>query len=167
MSLPLPFLHANHRFRFIGGVDLVSVWCDSAVAECYVSPDRVHLYASPDTLGQAFAFDLMIQPYRARELRECVEKLYKVAREAGSTTTWCLSNHDVCTRTRRALLYSELEDRRTDHLSWSRGNRSSATQPATLSPPPQNPSSKTHRTSTPGRTSCSRIGGGTVIIRGG
>jgi alpha-glucosidase len=60
-----------------------------------VSPDRVHLYASPETLGQAFAFECTKQSYHATSLRQTIDELYHVAREAGSTTTWVLSSHDV------------------------------------------------------------------------
>lgn len=68
---------------------------DSAVGEIFVSHDRVPLYASPEGLGQAFAFDIQKEAYDATAMRKTIDGLYNTARGAGSTTTWVLSNHDV------------------------------------------------------------------------
>lgn len=72
--------------------------CDSphrAVGEIAVSQDRVGVYASPDGLGQAFAFDILKESYHAESYIKTIKKLYDTARSTGSTTTWVLSNHDV------------------------------------------------------------------------
>ena len=57
--------------------------------------DRVPLYASPEGLGQAFAFEIQKEAYDAESMRKTIDDLYYTARKAGSTTTWVLSNHDV------------------------------------------------------------------------
>lgn len=65
------------------------------MGEVFVSHDRVPLYASPEGLGQAFAFDIQKEAYDATAMRKTIDGLYNTARGAGSTTTWVLSNHDV------------------------------------------------------------------------
>ena len=60
-----------------------------------MSLDRVPLYASPEGLGQAFAFDISKQAYNAPAFRKTIEALYQTAQGSGSMTTWVLSNHDV------------------------------------------------------------------------
>ncbi|KAK8861758.1 hypothetical protein IAR55_002581 [Kwoniella newhampshirensis] len=66
-----------------------------AVAECWVAPDRKHLYASSDGLGQAFSFDILLCNYDADEYRRCIKHSLKGSAITGSSTTWVLSNHDV------------------------------------------------------------------------
>ena len=68
---------------------------DSAVAECWVAPDRKHLYAAADGLGQAFSFDMLLCNFDAERYRQCIETSLEGARRARSSTTWVLSNHDV------------------------------------------------------------------------
>ncbi|WWC85989.1 uncharacterized protein L201_000860 [Kwoniella dendrophila CBS 6074] len=65
-----------------------------AVAECWVAPDRKPLYASSEGLGQAFSFDIMLCNFNAKEFRDCITHSLKDSQEAGSSTTWVLSNHD-------------------------------------------------------------------------
>ena len=72
------------------------------MGEILVSLDRVPLYASPDGLGQAFAFDIQKEAFNAKAYRKIMDGLYHTAKKAGSTTTWVLSNHDV--RGRKARL---------------------------------------------------------------
>ena len=60
-----------------------------------VSHDRVPLYASPEGLGQVFAFDIQKEAYDAAAFKGIIDGLYNTARNAGTTTTWVLSNHDV------------------------------------------------------------------------
>ena len=67
----------------------------SAVAECWVAPDRKHLYASSEGLGQAFSFDMLMSAYDAKEYKETITNSLKFANETGSSTTWVFSNHDV------------------------------------------------------------------------
>jgi alpha-glucosidase len=66
-----------------------------AVGEIAVSQDRVGVYASPEGLGQAFAFDILKESYHADSYIKTIKKLYGTARSTGSTTTWVLSSHDV------------------------------------------------------------------------
>ena len=67
------------------------------MGEVLVSHDRVPLFASPEGLGQAFAFDMQMEAYNAPAYRKTIDSLYHTACAAGSTTTWVLSNHDVRT----------------------------------------------------------------------
>jgi alpha-glucosidase len=67
----------------------------TAVAEAWVDPSRIHLYARPESLGQAFNFDLLEASFHASEFRRIVTD--NLARTVGSasSSTWVLSNHDV------------------------------------------------------------------------
>ncbi|WP_091183450.1 glycoside hydrolase family 13 protein [Microlunatus flavus] len=67
----------------------------TAVAEAFSAPERRALYARPTELGQAFNFDLLKADFDAAEFREVVEFCLAQAAEAGSSSTWVLSNHDV------------------------------------------------------------------------
>jgi alpha-glucosidase len=66
-----------------------------AVAEAWVEPERQHLYAAPDGLGQVFNFDLLKSNFSAAEFREVIARNIAQAFESGSSNTWVLSNHDV------------------------------------------------------------------------
>ncbi|SIT67527.1 alpha-glucosidase [Microbacterium sp. RU33B] len=67
----------------------------TAVAEAWVASDRVPLYASPSSLGQAFNFDLLQSDFDAAEFRDVVTHNLELASRSGSSSTWVLSNHDV------------------------------------------------------------------------
>ncbi|MFJ4036445.1 glycoside hydrolase family 13 protein [Microbacterium sp. NPDC090007] len=67
----------------------------TAVAEAWVHPSRVPLYASADSLGQSFNFDLLEADFDAGQFRRIVADNLALATESGSSTTWVLSNHDV------------------------------------------------------------------------
>ncbi|KAL7420666.1 alpha-glucosidase maltase [Cryptotrichosporon argae] len=67
----------------------------TAVAECWVAPDRKPLYASADGLGQAFSFDILVCNFDADEYKKCIDESLRDSAAAGSSTTWVLSNHDV------------------------------------------------------------------------
>lgn len=67
----------------------------TAVAEAWVDRSRVPLYASADSLGQAFNFDLLEADFDASQFREVVTENLELARASGSSSTWVLSNHDV------------------------------------------------------------------------
>jgi alpha-glucosidase len=67
----------------------------SAVAEVWVPPSRRPRYARPESLGQAFNFDLLRAPWDAGEFTEVITENLELARESGATSTWVLSNHDV------------------------------------------------------------------------
>jgi alpha-glucosidase len=67
----------------------------SAVAEAWAPPARLPLYARPDELGQAFEFDLVLEPWSAPAFRATIQTALDRAREAGASSTWVLSNHDI------------------------------------------------------------------------
>ncbi|MCI1832019.1 MAG: glycoside hydrolase family 13 protein [Bifidobacterium sp.] len=66
-----------------------------AIAEAWVAPEHQHLYASEKELGQVFNFEFAKANWCPQELRTAIVKGLDCAREAGSTTTWVMSNHDV------------------------------------------------------------------------
>jgi len=67
----------------------------SAVAEAWVDKARVPLYASRESLGQAFNFDLLQADFAADQFRRVVQDNLELAAASGSSSTWVLSNHDV------------------------------------------------------------------------
>ncbi len=66
-----------------------------AVAEAWVAPSRRARYASPDGLGQAFNFDLLMADFDAAAFRRIVEDNLALVAESGASSTWVFSNHDV------------------------------------------------------------------------
>ena len=67
----------------------------TAVAEAWVARDRRQQYASAESLGQAFNFDLLQADFDAGQFRAIVADNLELAQSSGSSTTWVLSNHDV------------------------------------------------------------------------
>jgi alpha-glucosidase len=67
----------------------------TAVAEAWVDRSRIPLYASAESLGQAFNFDLLEADFDAEQFRGIVAANLELAASSGSSTTWVLSNHDV------------------------------------------------------------------------
>jgi len=67
----------------------------TAVAEAWVAADRVPRYASPESLGQAFNFDLLEADFDAAQFQRIVTDNLALAARSGSSSTWVLSNHDV------------------------------------------------------------------------
>lgn len=67
----------------------------SAVAEAWVHPSRVPLYARPESLGQSFNFDLVLADFDADQFRRVITDGLALAAQSGSSSTWVLSNHDV------------------------------------------------------------------------
>lgn len=67
----------------------------TAVAEAWVHPTRIHLYARPESLGQAFNFDLLVADFDAAQFRSIIADNLALAAQSGSSSTWVLSNHDV------------------------------------------------------------------------
>jgi len=65
-----------------------------AVAEAWGKPESIHRYASPDELGQAFNFDLLLAEFDATTYREIVTRNLKAATTYGSSSTWVFANHD-------------------------------------------------------------------------
>ncbi len=75
-----------------------------AVAEAVVPTHRRPRYASAEGLGQAFNFDLLEADFDPGQFRAVVEQNLDLARSAGSTSTWVLSNHDQVRHTSRYAL---------------------------------------------------------------
>ncbi len=67
----------------------------TAVAEAWVHPSRVPLYARPESLGQSFNFDLVLADFDAQQFRRVISDSLALAARSGSSSTWVLSNHDV------------------------------------------------------------------------
>lgn len=67
----------------------------TAVAEAWVDPSRIHLYARPESLGQAFNFDLLEADFDAQSFRRIITDNLALVAASGSSSTWVLSNHDV------------------------------------------------------------------------
>lgn len=75
----------------------------TAVAEAWLDdPARRARYARPESLGQAFNFDLLQADFDAAAFRRIVTANLDQAALSGSSSTWVLSNHDV---TRHATRY--------------------------------------------------------------
>ncbi len=90
----------------------------TAVAEAWVrSAHRRARYASPEGLGQAFNFDLLLTGWDAAGFRKVIEENLALARSAGTSSTWVLSNHDVVRHPTRYALPAG-----TDLKKWVRGN---------------------------------------------
>ncbi len=84
-----------------------------AVAEAYVRPERLALYSSPDELGQAFNFDMLEAYFSATDYKKVIDTSIKHSRASGSSTTWCLNNHD---QMRPATKYGLLAS--VDRIRW-------------------------------------------------
>ena len=83
----------------------------TAVAEAWVDRSRIPLYASPESLGQAFNFDLLEADFDAAQFRRIVRDNLELAAASESSTTWVLSNHDVVRHaTRYGLPHPERGD---------------------------------------------------------
>ena len=74
----------------------------TAVAEAWVDRERIPLYARPESLGQAFNFELLQADFDAEQFRRIVTDNLDLAARSRSSSTWVLSNHDV---TRHATRY--------------------------------------------------------------
>ena len=58
------------------------------------------MYASAEGLGQSFSFDMLMRDFKRKDFRETIDASLADAKLSGSSTTWVLSNHDVCQRLR-------------------------------------------------------------------
>ncbi len=67
----------------------------TAVAEAWVDQSRRARYASLDSLGQAFNFDLLMADFDATSFAEIVTKNLAESAATGASSTWVFSNHDV------------------------------------------------------------------------
>ncbi|MCE3274886.1 MAG: aglA [Propionibacteriaceae bacterium] len=66
-----------------------------AVAEAIVHPSRRARYASADSLGNAFNFDMLDADWRADDYRSVINSGIADMISNGSTTSWLLSCHDT------------------------------------------------------------------------
>ncbi len=66
-----------------------------AVAEAAVHPTRRALYASADSLGNAFNFDMQDADWRADDYRHVINSGLADMINNGSTTSWLLGCHDT------------------------------------------------------------------------
>ena len=67
----------------------------AAIAEAWVLPERRARYATRDSLGQAFNFDLLRADFDAEQFRRVISFNLDSAASVASSSTWVLSNHDV------------------------------------------------------------------------
>lgn len=81
----------------------------AAVAEAWAPPSRLPLYARPDELGQAFEFDLVLEPWGAEGFRRSIEGALERAHAVGASSTWVLSNHDIVRHASRFGLPAEVD----------------------------------------------------------
>ena len=66
------------------------------VAEAWVAPaERLARYVRSDEMHQAFTFDFLQAPWRAKDLREVVTDSLAQMAVVGAPACWVLSNHDV------------------------------------------------------------------------
>ena len=67
-----------------------------AVAEAWVHPpERATRYVRSDELHQVFNFDLLIAPFDAAFLYECISSTIEMLNQVDAPATWALSNHDT------------------------------------------------------------------------
>ncbi|CCH77840.1 putative alpha glucosidase [Nostocoides japonicum T1-X7] len=92
----------------------------TAVAEAWVHPSRVPLYARPESLGQSFNFDLLLAEFDAGQFRTVVTDNLELATRSGSSSTWVLSNHDVVRHPTRYGLPARTSTAQTPALEWLR-----------------------------------------------
>ncbi|SNS98933.1 alpha-glucosidase [Micrococcales bacterium KH10] len=93
----------------------------TAVAEAWVDSSRIPRYAHPDSLGQAFNFDLLEADFDAAQFRDIIRQNLDLAAQSGSSSTWVLSNHDVVRHaTRYGLPHSQRDDqgKLVDRPGW-------------------------------------------------
>ena len=92
-----------------------------AVAEANVSAEALVKYASPEELGQSFNFELLNADFKAEDFRKVIDRSLHYAKAIGSSTTWCLNNHD---QMRPATKYGL--DPKVDQVEWRNSNGLSA-----------------------------------------
>ena len=88
-----------------------------AVAEASVPPSRLVKYASPDELGQSFNFELFDANFNAGEFKLIIDRALVNAKKNGSSTTWCINNHD---QMRPATKFGLLPT--VDRIRWRNSN---------------------------------------------
>jgi alpha-glucosidase len=94
------------------------------VAEAWVRRSRRTRYASPEGLGQAFNFDLLEADWDVGQFRKVISENLTEATQAGASTTWVLSNHDVVRHATRFGLPSGTGGEYQDGKAWLLSNGS-------------------------------------------
>ncbi len=88
-----------------------------AVAEANVSADALVKYASAEELGQSFNFELLDANFNAHEFKVIIDRALVGPKKNGSSTTWCLNNHD---QMRPATKFGLLPT--VDRVKWRNSN---------------------------------------------
>jgi len=88
-----------------------------AVAEANVSAEGAVKYASTEELGQCFNFELLEANFNATDFKTIIDRALINAKKAGSSTTWCLNNHD---QMRPATKFGLLPT--VDRIRWRNSN---------------------------------------------
>lgn len=92
-----------------------------AVAEANVSAEVLVKYASIDELGQSFNFELLEANFNAHEFKVIIDRALVGPKKTGSSTTWCLNNHD---QMRPATKFGLLPT--VDRVKWRNSNGTSS-----------------------------------------
>jgi alpha-glucosidase len=88
-----------------------------AVAEANVSAEALVKYASTEELGQSFNFELLEANFNAHDFKTIIDRAIVSAKKNGSSTTWCLNNHD---QMRPATKFGLLPT--VDRVRWRNSN---------------------------------------------
>ncbi|MBP2411433.1 alpha-glucosidase [Arthrobacter stackebrandtii] len=90
----------------------------TAVAEAWVDQSRRARYASLDSLGQAFNFDLLMADFDAAAFAGIVTKNLAESAATGASSTWVFSNHDVVRHATRYGLPALGDGSNQDGKAW-------------------------------------------------
>jgi alpha-glucosidase len=82
------------------------------VAEANVPIERMPLYASDKTLGQAFNFAFLDAKFDPSDYRDTVKKSLEIADKNHSSSTWVLSNHDKIRHATRYGLHPIVDEKK-------------------------------------------------------
>ena len=88
-----------------------------AVAEANVSAEALVKYASTEELGQSFNFELLEANFNAYDFKTIIDRAINSSKKNGSSTTWCLNNHD---QMRPATKFGLLPT--VDRIRWRNSN---------------------------------------------
>ena len=83
-----------------------------AVAEANVPIERMPLYASEKTLGQAFNFAFLDAKFDPVDYKDTVQKSLEIADKNRSSSTWVLSNHDKIRHATRYGLHPVVNEKK-------------------------------------------------------
>ena len=92
-----------------------------AVAEANVSAEALVKYASTEEFGQSFNFELLEANFSAYDFKTIIDRAINSSKKNGSSTTWCLNNHD---QMRPATKFGLLPT--VDRVRWRNSNGTSS-----------------------------------------